>query len=300
MIGGRAEHGSDEPARLAPPGSCDCHIHVFGDPAAYPIVPGLRYDPPDATIDKAIRMHDRLGIDRAVIAQTTAYGSDHRLLIDLLTELPSSRYRGIALLDDDVSDADIARMHEAGVRGTRFNLVPGFPSRPSPAEIRRTLDRIRDYSWIARFHVDGEALLAHRDLLLEIEGPAVLDHLGRPDFSLGIEQPATRFAVDLLGNRPNWWVQLSFGHKAGPPPWDASIPFARAFYEAAPDRALWASDWPHIGAVTARPPKQPPDDADILGLLGRQLPGRDAWTGVLVDNPARLFGFTTSERDEAP
>jgi 2-pyrone-4,6-dicarboxylate lactonase len=274
----------------APPGSIDCQIHVFGDPARYPTDPKLRYTPPQALIEAAAAMHRELGFERAIITQTTAHGPDHRMLVDLLTANPT-KYRGIALIDDHVSDQEIARLHDAGVRGTRFNLIKGFDA-PTPRDMARVLDRIRDYGWVARFHVDSAAILELREFLTAVKDPAVIDHLGRPDYSQSVDQPATRFALDLLSTHPNWWILLSFGQASGKEPWDPSVPFGKAFYEAAPDRSLWATDWPHIGYITARPPVPPPSDAAGLGLLYRYLPDAAARRKVLVDNPARLFGFT--------
>jgi 2-pyrone-4,6-dicarboxylate lactonase len=275
----------------APPGSIDCQIHVFGDPKKYPVDPNLRYEAPEAPIDAAERLHRNLGFSRAVITQTTAYGADHRLLIDLIARAPA-KYRGIALIDDSVSDREIARLHDAGVRGTRFNLIKAFDGNPTPRDMKRTLDRIRDFGWVARFHVDSAAIRELREFLTSVKDPAVIDHLGRPDFTQSVDQPATRFALDLLRGQPNWWILLSFGQASGQEPWDPSVPFGKAFYAAAPDRALWASDWPHIGYITSRPPKQPPSDAAGLNLLYRYLPDQEARRKVLVENPARLFGFT--------
>lgn len=277
--------------RIVPPGSCDCHVHVFAPAhSRYPVTPGLRYAPPPATLDRLLSLHAALGFERAVITQTTAY-SDHQLLIDLLNILPADRYRAIALVDDNTTDAEIQAMHEAGVRGTRFNLVPGFPAQPDIGQIRRTLDRVREYGWIARFHFTHQTLLDFRDLLLSVTGPAILDHMGRPDPKAGIDQPATAFALNLLRERANWWVQLSFGDAMGVAPWPAAVPFGRAFYQAAPQRAIWASDWPHIGMITNRPPIPTPDTVDTLALLQSYLPDARAWHAVLAENPARLFGF---------
>ena len=193
----------------APAGSIDCQIHVFGDPKKYPTDPKLRYTPPHAPIEVAAKMHAELGFERALITQTTAHGPDHRMLVDLLTA-NRDKYRGIALIDDRVSDQVISQLHEAGVRGTRFNLIKGFDA-PTQRDMARVLDRIRDYGWVARFHVDSAAITELRDFLDCVKDPAVIDHLGRPDYSQSVDQPATRFALDLLRSHPNWWILLSFG-----------------------------------------------------------------------------------------
>jgi 2-pyrone-4,6-dicarboxylate lactonase len=278
------------PPHQAPPhNSCDCQIHVYGDPAKYKITNPQYQLRPNVSYEDSVRVHDALGIDRCVIVQTAVYRTDHSYLLDVLARAPKDRYRAVAIIDDGVTDAEIRRLHEAGVRGARFNFARFLGIRPDPAEFWRSLDRIRDYGWMLKLHAVGSELLELEELLRRIKDPVVLDHMGHLHAEDGLQQPAMRLILDLLRNQDNWWIMLSNGalmshQKSG---WDEAVPFGHALYEAAPDRAIWASDFPYPGV------KGPhvPEHAEFLELLYRYLPDRQAREQVLVHNPARLFGF---------
>ena len=278
------------PQPAVPRNSCDCQIHVYGDPARYP-VSNPQYQPrPNVTFEDSVRIHDALGVDRCVIVQTAVYRTDHSYLLDVLERAPKERYRAVAIIDDDVSDAEIRRLHEAGVRGARFNFARFLGIRPDIAEFRRSLDRIRPYGWVVKVHAVGAELLEIEDVLRQIKDTVVLDHLGHLHAEEGLDQPAMRLILDLLRNHENWWIMLSNGalmshQKSG---WDEAVPFGRLQYEAAPDRAIWGSDFPYPGVKGAHLPEH----AEFIELLDRCLPDEAAREQVLVHNPARLFGFT--------
>ena len=263
-------------------------IHLYGDPARYPVrTTDGHYEPPVATLADAEHTHRALGIARTVIVQPTCYLTDHSLLLDVLAEAPRERYRGMALVDDTVSDRDLQRLHDAGIRGARFNFGRAIRLWPTPAEFHRSLERIQALGWYAKVFVFFDELLDLADELRKLRLPVILDHMGGLDFSKGIGQPACRFALDLL-RRENWWIMLSNSDRwsATECPWDDSVEFGRAFYDAAPDRCLWGTDWPHVGYT-----RRMPDDADLVELLFRFLPDAEAKEKVLVRNPARIFGF---------
>jgi predicted TIM-barrel fold metal-dependent hydrolase len=273
------------PVRLPPPGSCDAQIHVYGDPARYPYAAGRVYDPvSDATFDRAQQMHRTLGIAHGVVVQPTAYGTDHRLLLDCLAENPA--YRGTAIVDDGVSDEELTRLHAAGVRGARFNFTSRMGAIPDPGVLVRSVARIAELGWHAKIRTSGAELLEHVALLRRLRATIVLDHMGHLDDSLGPQQPACRLIVDLLAN-DGWWIMLSNADKRNAWPCDAAVPIAQAFIAAAPERALWATDWPHMGFM--RWPV--PNDADLLELLYRYAPDDATLHRILVDNPHRLYGF---------
>jgi 2-pyrone-4,6-dicarboxylate lactonase len=282
--------GAFRPAVPAPPrGSCDCQIHVYGDPQRYPIHNPQYKIRPNVAFEDAVRMHDAIGIDRVVIVQTAVYRTDHSYLLDVLRRAPKERYRGVAIIDDTVSDAQIRELHDAGVRGARFNFARFLGVRPDIAEFWRSLDRIRDYGWMLKIHAVGEELLEIEDLLRAIKDPVVLDHMGHMHAADGTGQPTMRFVLDLLRHHPNWWVMLSnaVSMSSQDRGWDDAVPFGQTLYEAAPDRAVWASDWPYPAVKTA----EVPDHAEFLEVLYRYLPDEAAHHKVLVENPARLFGF---------
>ena len=274
------------PSRLPPPGSCDAQTHIFGDPAVYPLAPGRVYDPAfDATFDKLQAMHRTLGIAHGVIVQPTAYGTDHRLLLDALAR--NKAYRGTAIVDDSVTDDQLLALDAAGVRGARFNFKAAMGAIPDDAEFERSVARITQLGWHAKIRSSGAELLAYEPLLRRLDATVVIDHMGHLDCNAGPDQPACRLIVDLLRNH-GWWIMLSNADKHVDRPWDAAVEVARAFVEAAPDRAMWATDWPHLG-FKERPTS---NDADLLELFYRYAShDEDTVHRILVDNPQRLYGF---------
>jgi 2-pyrone-4,6-dicarboxylate lactonase len=282
-----------------PSNSCDAHLHVFGDPRLYPVAnPHALYQPPaDCTFEAMQQLHAAMGIDRAVLVQPTIYGTDHRLLHDVLAAAPKGRYRGVAIVDDSVSDSELQRLHDVGVRGARFNFGGNFKLAPDLATFRRTLARVRELGWYAKMFGFGDDLLVVEDDLRKITSPAMIDHMGGLDYDRGASQPVVRLILDLLA-KESWWIGLSNGDlrsHAGPP-WDDAVEFGQLFYRVAPDRCVWGTDWPHVHRFI-RPDKDGHSDYGVehelarVELLQRYVPDRAARDRVLVDNAAKLFGF---------
>jgi 2-pyrone-4,6-dicarboxylate lactonase len=286
------------PDRL-PRNSCDTHLHVFGDPAIYPVAnPNALYQPPpDCTFAAMQKLHAGLGIERAVLVQATIYGTDHRLLHDVLAAAPRDRYRGVAIVDDSVSDAELARLHAVGVRGARFNFGGNFKLAPSLATLRRSLARVRELGWVVKIFGFGDDFLPVADELRQIGGPAIIDHMGGLDYQRGRSQPVVQLILELLA-RDNWWIGLSNGDLRSQTgrPWNDAVEFGQLFFAAAPQRCIWGTDWPHVHRFI-RPDHAGHSDYGVdheferVALLERYLPDRAARDRVLVDNPARLFGF---------
>ncbi len=288
---------SRKPEVVLPPGSCDTMFHIFDDPMKYPVhVKKGHHEPIIATLEAARRMHDSVGITRGVIVQASCYRTDHSLLLDALSADTQNRYRGMALIDDTLSARELQRLHDAGVRGARFNFGKTIGLWPSQDEFRRSIARIAELGWYAKVFVWYGELLDLADELKMLRLPVILDHFGGLAFSKGVDQPAFKFALELL-RRDNWWMMLSNADRwsASGPPWSDAIPFAQAFYAAAPSRCLWGTDWPHAG-YTMWPQPDPervvPAAADLVELLARFLPDERALHQVLVDNPSRIFSFT--------
>ncbi len=271
-----------------PAGSWDCQIHVYGDPARYPARhENPLYTTPADSIDDARRMHDAIGTERTVIVQATIYKTDNSLLKDTLGALAADRYRGVAIIDESVDDAELAALHAAGVRGARFNFAKTMGLAPSLPDFHRSIARIRELGWFAKVFTFGDQILELEAEFRKVPIPLVLDHMGRLDFKLGTKQPACRLIVERLKN-DGWWIMLSNGDRcsgAGAP-WDNALPFARTFYEAAPDRCIWGTDWPHVHYGGPVPP-----DTELAALLQRYFPDQHDLGRVLVDNPSRLLGF---------
>ena len=269
------------------PNSCDCQIHVFGDPGKYPLRQQSAYTPPqEATIGEALRMHRALGIDRGIIVQSTAYGTDHKTLIDALAAA-GPNYRGVAIVDDSVSDTELLRLHEAGVRGGRFNFWKQLNIVPTAEGFLRSIDRIKEYGWHAKIHSAGDEWLELTNLLAKVTIPVVIDHMGHPELGKGPNQPSIKMILNLL-RKENWWVMVSNGDRvsAEEQGWSDALPFAQMLIEAAPDRSIWCTDWPH---VQYRKPM--PNDADLVDYFYRAAPDPVQRQKILVDNPARLLAF---------
>ena len=281
------------PVPPPPPGSCDCQFHIYEDPAKFPPGSFATYAPPQhSTFADAVAMHAKLGFARGVIVHSTVYGSDHTLLLHVLENLEPAlrkRYRATGILGQATSDRELARLDAAGVVGVRLNIARMFGVTPSPDEVRRTIDRVRELGWHIRVHVRGNDLIDFSDVLKSVRDiPMVIDHLGHVDLSLGVGNPVVQWILDIL-KRDNWWLMASNGNRdssmeAG---WDDAVPIGRAYVGAAPDRIIWATDWPHPMWS-----KRMMNDAEEVELLYRYADNDAALIrSILVDNPARLHGF---------
>jgi predicted TIM-barrel fold metal-dependent hydrolase len=279
------------PVPAPPAGSCDCQFHIYGDPAQFPPRVNAPYGPIEsATFTEAQRMHEAIGFARGVIVHSAIYGSDHRLLLHSLESLRDrDRYRAIGIVDDSVSDKELERMHAAGVRGARFNFVRFLTLDQRDAEVKRSMARVRELGWHARLHVNGDDLLNNSDLLRSIKDvPMVIEHFGHVGFEGGMDRPVIRWVLDMLKQK-NWWMMVSNGNRdskmdAG---WDDALPYGKAFIEAAPDRTIWGTDWPHPQWT-----KRMMNDAEEVELLYRYVDGDTTLLHkILVGNPARLYGF---------
>ena len=298
MHGGEAvkflewERETRAPLPPPPPLACDCQFHIFAEAAKYPPKADALYDPPDATFADMMGVMRRLGFARGVIVHAMPYDTDHRLLIDTLSGLDGQarkNIRAIAIIKDNVSDAELDRLNALGVRGARFNVGRYYKQDQSPAEVARSLARARELGWHARLHVAGPHLHEHADMFTMPDMTFVVDHMGHLDFSAGRNAPACRFLIDRLQHH-GWWLMLSNGSRLSAmiDDWDDAVPFGEAFIAAAPERMIWGSDWPH---VRWRKPRMP-NDAELVEILYRYA-GFDKGIiqRILVDNPARLHGF---------
>ncbi len=279
-----------------PPGSWDAHVHVFGSADTYPVAnSNALYAPPVGYgVDALEAWHNALGFDHAVLVQPTIYGSDHSYLLDVLRSASPGRYIGVAIIGDSVSDLELQKMHAAGVRGARFNFGSKFKLAPSSSAFRRSLARIAELGWFVKVFGYGDDFLEFEDDLRALRCNAIIDHIGGPVIQNGLSAPGFQFILELL-ERPNWWAMLSNGdtRTSSGYPWKDVQPFGRALYEAAPDRCVWGSDWPHVHRFIGSQGHD--EDYGLhhkrlrLELLRSYLPDDAAFHRVLVHNPARLF-----------
>lgn len=275
-----------------PAGSCDCQAHVFGPVELYPPIEKRSYDPPARNISDLKAMHGQVGIEHGVIAQATIYGTDHSALLHALAHAP--QYRGVAVINDQVSDADLETLHRAGIRAARFGLGRSIQAALTREEFQRSIARIAALGWHIRIAASSDDLLAHADWLRDLDVTAILDHCAGIDPARGLDHPTCRHILELLG-RPNWWIMISNADRRSKvgPIWDDMLPYATAFHAAAPDRTIWGTDWPHV--LYAKP--ETPAPSQLLEFLHRAIPDTAGIARVLCENPERLYGFRTSEHE---
>lgn len=280
------------PVPPPPKGSCDCQVHIYGDPARYPRQWQISHELPVGGVADLQALHAALGIERAVLVHPGPYDTDYRLLVDSLTTLgDKDRYRGVVQVKDAVPDSTLAELSSLGVCAARFHVAKRYPHY-DPAELLRSVARVREIGWHVRLHFDPPDLVEHAELLRGIANiPIAVDHFGSLDYRLGLDQPAFRFLLDRMRHDGNWWMMVANGNRYSKMQdcWDDAIPFARAYIEAAPDRVIWASDWPHPRWPRG---KRMVNDAESLELLYRYVDNDEALLRkILVENPARLHGF---------
>ncbi len=274
------------PAFRLPPVACDAHCHIFGPATRYPYAAQRPYTPPDAGLAEFEALHATIGVTRAVIVNASIYGTDNAVVIDAIAS-GDGRYRGVANVDDTVSERDLLALHESGIRGCRFNFVQHLGGVPDMAVFDRVMTRIAKLDWHVDLHFDAVDLPAFTSMLRRLPVRYTIDHMGRPKAADGLDQPAFMALLDLLRTDRHCWVKVSGCERvstAGPPFHDA-LPFARRIIETAPDRVVWGTDWPHPNVRVM------PNDGDLVDLLPLMAPERDLQQRLLVDNPARLFGF---------
>ncbi len=272
-----------KPVYALPPGSCDAHCHVFGPGAVFPYAPHRTYTPDDAPKEKLAALHHRLGVERAVIVQASCHGADNRAMLDAIARRPDS-YRGVAIVDDSFDDSIFRQLDDGGVRGVRFNFVRHLGGAPDMAVFDRVIDRIKGSGWHVVLHLDAADIVPLGDMIRRLPVPFVIDHMGRIDTALGTGQPAFQVLLELA-RRENCWIKVSGSERISRFPFDTAVPFAKALVEVSPDRVLWGTDFPHPNL------KEHVDEADLVDLVPRFAIDAPSQQRLLVDNPARLYGF---------
>jgi predicted TIM-barrel fold metal-dependent hydrolase len=269
-----------------PPNACDAHCHVFGPADRFPFALDRAYTPPDSGIDSFEALQERLGLSRAVFVQASCHGTDNAAMVDAL-ERGNGRYAGVAMIDDSFSDDDLAALHEAGVRGTRFNFVAHLGGAPDLDTFWRLVGRVQPFGWHIVLHFDAKDLSAYAHLLDAMPCPYIIDHMARVPVADGVDQEPFRALLELMADE-RCWVKISGAERLtakGPPPYDDVVPFARALIAAAPDRVLWGTDWPHPNV------RHMPDDGDLVDILAAFAPDEANRNRILVDNPETLYDF---------
>jgi len=294
----KASQPSTPVAFDVPAGACDCHTHIHGDPAKFPFFAGRVYTPEPASPEEMAALHHALHIDRVVIVTPSVYGPDNSAtLFGIKARGPTAR--GVAVIDDQTRESDLDALHQAGFRGIRLNLATGGVSDPAVgrARLKAALERMKARSWHVQLYTTLPMITAIKDLVATAPVPVVFDHFGGAQAELGVAQPGCGDLLDLVKSGQAY-VKISGAYRASKlaPDFADTAPLARALIAANPERIVWGTDWPHPNSV---PDKSPTEVTPLFqiddGRLFNQLPlwAPDAATRqtILVDNPARLYGF---------
>ncbi|MCI1262450.1 MAG: amidohydrolase family protein [Tetrasphaera jenkinsii] len=285
--------GPSRPRFVLPPGSVDAHCHVFGPGDEFPFAPERKYTPCDASKDDLFALRDRLGFSRNVIVQATCHGDDNSALLDAIAA-SDGRARGVATVRPGVSDDELRRLHEGGVRGVRFNFVKRLVDVLPMDGLRQVAAQIAPLGWHIVIYFEAAELAELADFFLSLPVPIVVDHMGRPDVGKPVDGPEFTGFLDLLRARDDIWCKVTCPERltrTGPPALGGEqaayrdvVPFARTVVEEFPDRVLWGTDWPHPNLTDHMP-----DDGLLVDWIPNIAPTPALQRALLVDNPNRLY-----------
>lgn len=273
-----------KPRYKPPEGACDAHCHVFGPADRFPYAPDRTYTPPDAGKDRLKALHDHLGLSRAVIVHASCHGTNMDVTLDAIAS-SGGRWKGVAVVDGSITDKELERLKRGGICGIRFNFVAHLGGTPDLNVFDTLLERIQPLGWHVVLHLDAQDIPEHAARINRIKVPFIIDHMGRVQAKNGLEQKPFQTLLELMKN-PNAWVKICGPERcssSGPPFRDA-IPFAQRLVEAAPDRILWGTDFPHPNIAGTMP-----DDGDLVDLFAEAVTDEFLRKRILVDNPARLY-----------
>lgn len=276
------------PRVLAPPGACDCHFHIFGPYERFPLHAGRGYDPPAASVEDYLAMAGAVGLQRMVVVQASVYGTDNRATLDAVQRFGVDRARAVAVIDDRFDDAALRQLDAAGVRGVRFNLVSGNSTPEHQLDV--LAQRIAPLGWHIQIYADGDRLAELAPRLTRLPVDVVIDHLGGVRTEHGTGHPHFHALLRLLDLGRAWVKLCSYRASSKGAPWDDAGDNVGTLAAAAPERCVWGTDWPHPGMDPV------PDAGLLLDQLFTWVSDPDARQRILVDNPARLYGFPTNGR----
>jgi predicted TIM-barrel fold metal-dependent hydrolase len=271
------------PKQKAPPLTCDCHFHIFGPYEQFPLSAGRTYNPPAALVPEYLTMGEALGIQRMVVVQASVSGTDNAVTLDAVRQFGPHRARAVAVIDADFSDSMLRELHDGGVRGVRFNLSSG---NGTPIEqLEPIARRIEPLGWHIQVYTEGETLAEMAPVLTKLPVEIVIDHCGGVRAGLGLEHPQFHALLGLLDSGNAWIKVCSYRVSSTGQPWADPAPNVRAFVARYPERCVWGTDWPH-------PQMSPTPEAGLmLDQFFEWVPDAATRQRVLVDNPAKLYGF---------
>jgi predicted TIM-barrel fold metal-dependent hydrolase len=274
------------PSFAVPPNACDCHAHIFGDPARFPFIAERNYTPTPALEPQYLEMLATLGVTRAVIVQPSVYGLDNRCTLAAVAKIGLPRARAVAMFDATATDAELRALDAAGVRGVRFITISrgGAPL----DQLQAVADRIAPLGWHIQMYVTPETWRDLYPVIVKLPVPMVIDHMGQVTPDRTSDDPGYSAILRLLDSGRAWIKLTAYRVSNAGPPYHDVKPVAQNYLRHAPERCVWGSDWPHPDLSGYMP-----DDGELMDLLVDWAPDAELRKRVLVDNPAALYGFDT-------
>lgn len=277
------------PQTKLPAGACDCHLHIYGPPERYPVNPDTPFRPvPHGTLENYHALQKALGLSRAVVVQPSAYGTDNRCTLDAMKGLGNAA-RGVAVVDDMVSDEELERLTQLGIRGIRFFMLSGGVLGWDLLETMAA--RVASFGWHVQLQMDGRFLHEREAMLRRLPVRLVIDHNGKFLAPVQLNHPGFQALCRLI-DAGRCWVKTSGVYETsreGPPAYSDVALLARELIRRAPERTVWGTNWPHPSK-----PDDPPDDALLVDLLATWAGSERQLHRIMVDTPAELYGFDTA------
>ena len=275
-----------KPNITLPPKACDAHCHVFGPDAIFPFHRERSYTPPDAGKEVLKSLHHILGFERAIIVQATCHGDDNSAMLDAIASSGGS-YKGIEMVKETITENELEKLHAGGVRGSRFSFARHLSGQPDFEKVRRVTQKYASLGWHAVLYLEAEDIIEYTKEITTLPVPVVIDHMARFKVLDGLKQTAFQRILEFVRN-DDFWVKISGAERLSNTqyPFDDIVPFARALIEAAPNRIIWGTDWPHPNIVG-----QMPNDGDLVDMLEKYAPDKEIRDRIIVHNPAQLYGF---------
>jgi|tagenome__1003787_1003787.scaffolds.fasta_scaffold20812039_1 predicted TIM-barrel fold metal-dependent hydrolase len=271
------------PKQKAPPLSTDCHFHIFGPFDHYPMSGGRTYTPPEALIPRYLQLAETIGLQRMVVVQASIYGTQNAVTLNAIAQFGLHRARGVAVVDEHFDGSVLKHLHDQGIRGVRFNMVSGNGT--TQDQLETLARRVAALGWHIQIYADGETLLEIAPLLARLPVEVVIDHCGGVKAALGVQHPQFQALLRLLDSGRAWVKICSYRASSAGAPWADVEPNVKALVAAAPDRCVWGTDWPH-SQMNPRP-----EAGLLLDQLFEWVPDEAVRQKILVENPARLYGF---------
>jgi len=269
-----------------PKGACDTHFHAVGPFDRFPLSKQASYTPDhDAPKEKLFALHKHLGVARGVVVQSAVHGFDNSVSADLIAAKPKN-YRGVALVSPEIKTEDLKKLHAQGFLGVRFHFMKHLNSGVSIEDVIAFGKRLAPLGMHLQLHLDAMLLEAMLGPIARSVVPISIDHMGRVDASKGLNDPAFQNLLSVADNK-HVWIKVSGSERISRQgsPWTDAAPFSRKLVAEFPERVLWGTDWPHPNL------KEVPDDGVLADLVAQMAPTEAERQKLLVDNPARFYGF---------